>query len=94
VRATAVEVVARLDLLSGGGGLPPHEQQVCALEALQMYAPMGHALGLSAVAAQLEDRCFQVGRRHGQAALTRLCVSNGLLRAAAAGRAACRVAHL
>lgn len=40
--------------------LPGYEQQVCALEALQMYAPMGHALGLTGVAAQLEDHCFQV----------------------------------
>jgi hypothetical protein len=61
VRATAVEVVARLDALTTPGALPSYEQQVAALEALQMYAPMGHALGLSAVAAQLEDRCFQVG---------------------------------
>lgn len=43
------------------GSLPSYEAQVAALEALQMYAPMGHALGLSAVASQLEDRCFQVG---------------------------------
>ena len=98
VRATAVEVVSRLepaDQVRGGAGgarrgtgllcrilparrphglaltrarlapcspgaLPPYERHVFALEALQMYAPMGHALGLSAVASQLEDGCFQV----------------------------------
>ncbi|KAL4856897.1 putative GTP diphosphokinase CRSH1 [Chlorella vulgaris] len=60
VRATTVEVVSRLDVLTSPDSLPSYEQQVCALEALQMYAPMGHALGLSAVAAQLEDRCFQI----------------------------------
>jgi (p)ppGpp synthase/HD superfamily hydrolase len=60
VRATVVEVVARLDLLCSPDQ-PSYEQQVSALEALQMYAPMGHALGLGRVAQQLEDRCFQVG---------------------------------
>ncbi len=55
-----MEVVARLDALASSDGLPSYQQQMCALEALQMYAPMGHALGLTSVAAQLEDRCFQV----------------------------------
>jgi hypothetical protein len=69
VRATTVEVVSRLDVLTSPDSLPSYEQQVCALEALQMYAPMGHALGLSAVAAQLEDRCFQVSAGLGWAGL-------------------------
>lgn len=34
--------------------------QTCALEALQLYAPMGHAVGLSCVSAAMEDTCFQV----------------------------------
>lgn len=51
----------RAPLRRSPGSLPSYEAQVAALEALQMYAPMGHALGLSAVASQLEDRCFQVG---------------------------------
>ncbi|KAL4427713.1 hypothetical protein ABPG75_001802 [Micractinium tetrahymenae] len=59
VRATTVEIVARLGLLCSPGQ-PSYEQQVAALEALQMYAPMGHALGLGPVAQQLEDRCFQI----------------------------------
>jgi hypothetical protein len=27
----------------------------------QIYAPIGHALGLGPLSAELEDRCFQVG---------------------------------
>ena len=34
--------------------------QTCALESLQLYAPMGHAVGLSCVSAAMEDACFQV----------------------------------
>jgi tetratricopeptide (TPR) repeat protein/ppGpp synthetase/RelA/SpoT-type nucleotidyltranferase len=36
------------------------ELQVSALEALQIYAPLGHALGMGSIASQLEDLCFQV----------------------------------
>jgi GTP pyrophosphokinase len=34
--------------------------QVSALEALQIYAPLGHALGMGSIASRLEDLCFQV----------------------------------
>lgn len=34
--------------------------QVLALEALQLYAPMGHSLGLGRVSSSIEDICFQV----------------------------------
>ena len=33
---------------------------MAALEGLQIFAPLGHALGLKAAASGLEDRCFQV----------------------------------
>lgn len=33
-----------------------------ALEALQLYCPMAHALGLSRLSASIEDICFQVRR--------------------------------
>lgn len=36
---------------------------MAALEALQIYAPMGHALGMGQLTAQLEDCCFQVRPR-------------------------------
>jgi len=34
--------------------------QVSALEALQIYAPLGHALGMGSIASRLEDLCFQI----------------------------------
>ena len=44
-------------------------RQVAALEALQIYAPLGHALGMGRLTAQLEDCCFQVRvRRRARAA--------------------------
>lgn len=41
-------------------GTPQYARQLAALEALQIYAPLGHGLGLRPLCAQLEDRCFQV----------------------------------
>lgn len=38
---------------------PAAARQVAALEALQLYGPLGHALGMGPVAAELEDLCFQ-----------------------------------
>ena len=63
-RAIVVEVCRRADQLANE--LAAGEQwqrQLAALEALQIYAPMGHALGLQALCSGLEDRCFQVGSR-------------------------------
>ena len=57
-----VEVCRRADQLANE--LAAGEQwqrQLAALEALQIYAPMGHALGLQALCSGLEDCCFQVG---------------------------------
>ena len=61
-RAVVVEVVARLNRLHAAAARrePLYERQLLALEALQVYAPMGHALGLDAASAELEDCCFQV----------------------------------
>lgn len=56
-----VEVVARWERLKRMDALPLYEQQLAALEALQVYAPLGHALGLGPVSAQMEDLCFKVG---------------------------------
>lgn len=56
-----VEVCRRADQLANE--LAAGEQwqrQLAALEALQIYAPMGHALGLQSLCSGLEDRCFQV----------------------------------
>lgn len=65
VRSTAVEVVARLHSLQrradvSCGNTADADLQVAALEALQIYAPLGHALGLGSIVTRLEDLCFQV----------------------------------
>ncbi|KAK9817892.1 hypothetical protein WJX72_003848 [[Myrmecia] bisecta] len=60
VRAIVVEVVARLDsLCAAPPDTPRYLRQLAALEALQIYAPMGHALGMGRLAVEMEDRCFQ-----------------------------------
>lgn len=46
--------------MGGLVGTPQYARQLAALEALQIYAPLGHGLGLRPLCAQLEDRCFQV----------------------------------
>ncbi len=59
-RAIVVEVCRRSDDLSNSlAGAEQWQRQLAALEALQIFAPMGHALGLASVSAELEDRCFQ-----------------------------------
>lgn len=40
---------------------PKHQQQLLAMEALTIYCPLGHALGLGVCAAGLEDAAFKVG---------------------------------
>lgn len=62
-RAIVVEVVRRADDLAAelAVGGERWARQLAALEALQLFAPMGHALGLQGLSSQLEDRCFQVG---------------------------------
>jgi (p)ppGpp synthase/HD superfamily hydrolase len=75
VRAAAIEVVWRwLDLAgplaatkapssssSSSGERPQYQQQLLAMEALTIYCPLGHALGLGVCAAGLEDAAFKVG---------------------------------
>ena len=59
-RAIVVELVARLVGMRNMVGVPMYARQLAALEALQIYGPLGHGLGLRHLCAQLEDRCFQV----------------------------------
>lgn len=61
VRACAIEVVWRwLALVQPPG--QPHQQQLAAMEALTIYCPLGHALGLGGCSAALEDAAFKVMR--------------------------------
>lgn len=61
VRGAVLEVASRWVGLGHIGSLPVYEQQLVALEALQIFAPLAHALGLGALAAEMEDTAFQVG---------------------------------
>lgn len=63
MRATVVEVVARAMHLQDSyrDSQPQWARQMAALEALQIYAPLGHALGLRSISAAMEDQCFKVG---------------------------------
>ena len=55
-----VELVSRLVGMNRLVGTPLWARQLAALEALQIYAPLGHGLGLRALSSQLEDSSFQV----------------------------------
>ena len=59
-RAIVVEVCRRANDVESSQCTEKWQRQLAALEALQIFAPMGHALGLSGICAELEDRCFQV----------------------------------
>ena len=59
-RATVVEVLARANGLAQLGSMTHYKRQLTAIEALQIYVPLAHALGMAATAAEMEDRCFKV----------------------------------
>lgn len=40
--------------------LPRYQQQLVALETLQIYAPMAHAIGTGSIMWELEDAAFRV----------------------------------
>jgi (p)ppGpp synthase/HD superfamily hydrolase len=58
-----VELASRLDTLRHIEQLRPYDRPVVALETMQLYAPMAHALRVDGVREELEDRAFAV-RRH------------------------------
>lgn len=60
VRSSSIEVLSRLDDLLNMSILDPADQQIFALEALQVFAPLGHSLGLGNLASQIEDISFRV----------------------------------
>jgi len=60
VRAIVVETAVRLELMRRAGSLPLYQQQLEALECLQVYAPLGHAIGVGKLSAGLEDMCFRI----------------------------------
>lgn len=60
VRAVVVEVAARLDIMRHIQMLPRYRQQILALETMQIYAPLAHAMGTGTMSLELEDLAFWV----------------------------------
>lgn len=79
VRGAVLEVASRWVGMAYVRALPIYEQQLVALEALQVFAPLGHALGMGSVSSQMEDAALQVGGGHGGAGWQWLAVACGLL---------------
>lgn len=55
-----VELATRLDSLRNIEGYRPYQRSILALETMQLYAPMAHALRVEGVREELEDRAFEV----------------------------------
>ena len=55
VRAVVVELAYRVDALRDADALPRHRAASLALETMQLYAPVAHALDAGRLCAELED---------------------------------------
>ncbi|XP_002964964.2 probable GTP diphosphokinase CRSH1, chloroplastic [Selaginella moellendorffii] len=60
IRAMVVELASRLDEMRHVDCLPRLRQQMAALENMQLYAPLAHALGLGTLSQELEDMAFRI----------------------------------
>ncbi|KAJ7555134.1 hypothetical protein O6H91_05G023600 [Diphasiastrum complanatum] len=60
IRAVIVEVIARVDAMRHVHTVPKYQQHILALEAMQIYAPLAHALGIGNIPLELEDISFRV----------------------------------
>jgi len=60
IRAIVVELACRLDVLRHIDELEPIQRTTVALETMQIYAPMAHALNTGSLSAELEDLAFKV----------------------------------
>eukprot|EP00894_Picocystis_sp_ML_P004852 jgi/Pico_ML_1/55369/g1063.t1 len=59
-RSIFVALAWRLDLMRHSASLPTWRRQQLALETMQIYAPLSHALNAGALRDELEDRAFAV----------------------------------
>lgn len=59
IRAVIVEVAARLDMMRHSKHLTKYCQQTLALDVMQVYAPLAHAIGTGNLSLELEDLAFQ-----------------------------------
>jgi (p)ppGpp synthase/HD superfamily hydrolase len=60
IRSIIIEFSARLHLMRHAHELARYRQQILALEALQVHAPLAHATGNKEVSTELEDLSFNV----------------------------------
>eukprot|EP00898_Chlorokybus_atmophyticus_P003714 jgi/Chlat1/4343/Chrsp29S04492 len=60
IRAVWVELAARVDTMRHVHLLPLYRQQIAALETIQVYAPLAHALGTLEFIPDLEDAALKV----------------------------------
>ena len=60
IRAIVVELACRLDVLRHADEYPPIQRTTLALETMQIYAPMAHALNTGTLCAELEDLAFKI----------------------------------
>lgn len=59
IRAVIVEIAAQLDMMRHLNHLPKYCQQTLALDVMQIYAPLAHAIGTGGLSLELEDLAFQ-----------------------------------
>ncbi|KAG6546899.1 hypothetical protein Mapa_011515 [Marchantia paleacea] len=60
IRAVVVELASRLDTMRHIHSFPRYRQQILALETMQIYAPLAHAIGTGSLSLELEDLGFRV----------------------------------
>ena len=60
IRAIVVELACRLDVLRHVDEYAPIQRTTLALETMQIYAPMAHALNTGSLCAELEDLAFKI----------------------------------
>jgi GTP pyrophosphokinase len=60
IRAVVVELASQLDIMQHIHSIPRYRQQILALETMQIYAPLAHAIGTGPMALELEDLGFRV----------------------------------
>ncbi|KAH7446315.1 hypothetical protein KP509_01G051300 [Ceratopteris richardii] len=65
-----IEFSSRLQQMRHAHDLPRYEQQILALEALQIHVPLAHVIGTKEVSMELEDLVFKVLLPHSYAFLS------------------------
>ncbi|MCO5581144.1 hypothetical protein L7F22_035021 [Adiantum nelumboides] len=60
ILAIIIEFSSRLQQMRLAHDLPRYQQQILALEALQVHAPLAHAIGKKEVSSELEDLAFKI----------------------------------